>query len=426
MTSKEMAMLDEDIRFDWAQSIGRQREVARDMQRQMNELVRTKTTAREAGPMRNDPAAYVDPHWLEAEKREIFRKMPLLAGLTRDIPNPGDKMLFDAVGPSILILRAKDGVVRAYLNICPHRAAKVVTDCAQGSKLMTCPFHGWTFDLEGKLVGFPGKDGFAGIDRDEIGLIKLPVAEWHGLIFVVATPGEDAIDVEAHLGAFGPELAQLGLEHAKPIRKSRLDVEANWKYALDTYGEGYHFSTLHPTSIGLSAMTDVMLYQGFGPHHRLGFPHVSAAEEATKPESEWAEKPYGGIHLLFPNTVFNISTLNRYAADGVAPIVAANKGPDHVFGIYRMFPGATPGTAFTMMATYRTGSIDEDEDIGPWEQFHDFIENVVRTEDYSVSKNGQHNLEHAPEGYRMIYGSNEISLQRFHRQIAKRIGRPID
>src|ERR1700712_5059336 len=176
-------MLDEDIRFDWALSVERQREVARDMQRRMNELVRTKTTAREAGPMRNDPAAYTDPHWLDAEKREIFRKMPILAGLTGDIPNPGDKMLFDAVGPSILILRAKDGGVRAYLNMCPHRAAKIITDCAHDSKLMTCPFHGWTFDLEGKLVGLPGKEGFAGIDREDIGLIRVPVAEWHGLIF---------------------------------------------------------------------------------------------------------------------------------------------------------------------------------------------------------------------------------------------------
>jgi phenylpropionate dioxygenase-like ring-hydroxylating dioxygenase large terminal subunit len=418
-------MLDEDTRFDWAESAERQREVARDMQRKMNELVRTRTTDREAGPMRNDPAAYTDPQWFEAEKREIFRKMPILVGLTRDIEKPGDKMLFDAVGPSILILRKKDGTVGAYLNMCPHRAAKVVTDCSRNSSRMTCPFHGWTFDLEGKLIGFPGKEGFEGIDREEIGLIKVPVAERHGMIFVIATPGDQEIDIDAHLGDFGPELAQLGLEHAKPVKKSRLDVDANWKYALDTYGEGYHFSTLHPTSIGLSAMTDVMLYQGFGPHHRLGFPHVSAAEESQKPESEWAEKPYGGIHMMFPNTVFNISTLERYAADGV-PTIGDNKGPDHAFGIYRMFPGDEPGKAFTMMATYRTGRIDDEEDTTPWEQFHDFIENVVRTEDYSVSKDGQNNLEYAPEDFRMIYGSNEISLQRFHRQIARRFGRPID
>ena len=401
----------------------RQRDVARDMQRRMMALVREKETDREAGPMRNDPAAYVDPHWFDAEKREIFRKMPLLVGLSRDIPEPGNKMVFDAVGPSILVVRAKDGGVNAFFNMCPHRAATVVPDCAtHHGKLMTCPFHGWTFDLEGKLVGLPGPEGFRGVEKSDIGLIKVPVAEWHGMIFVIARAGDDEIDVEAHLGAFGPELAQLDLANAKPIRKSRLDVDANWKYALDTYGEGYHFSTLHPTSIGLSALTDIMLYQDFAPHHRLGFPHIDMVEQCKQPESEWPEKPYGGIHMMFPNTVFNIGAIDRYE-----PVAGAitNRPAAHAFGIYRMFPGDEPGKAFTLMATYRSGNVEDEEDVKPWEDFHDFIENVVRTEDYSVSKEGQRNLEHAPEGYQMIYGSNEISLQRFHRQIADRIGRPI-
>lgn len=410
-------------RPDWQQ---RQRDVAREMQRGMNAHVRAGTTDREAGPMRNDPAAYTDPRWLEAEKREVFRKLPMLVGLTRDLPEPGDKLLFEAVGPSILVVRARDGGVRAYLNMCPHRAARLVSDCSRRTKLMTCPFHGWTFDLEGKLVGFPGKESFEGLDRDELGLIRVPAAEKYGMIFVVATPseGEVKIDVDAHLGRFAPELEQLDLARAKPIRKSRLEVAANWKYALDTYGEGYHFSTLHPTTIGTSALNDVMLYQDFAPHHRIGFPHINALAEAETPESEWAEKAYGGIHLLFPNTVLNISTLGRYDVDGPAA-ASGNRAPDHAFGIYRMFPGETPGTAFTMMATYRTGAIDDGEDDAPWEQFHDFIETVVRTEDYSVSAGGQRNLEFAPADYRMVYGSNEIALQRFHRQIASRIGRPL-
>lgn len=422
-------MLDEkvaDVADPHAELTGldRQRAVSREMQRQMMAHVVNKTTDREAGPLRNDPAAYVDPKWFEAEKREIFRKMPLLAGLSRDIPSPGDKMLFEAVGPSIMIVRAKDGGVNAFFNMCPHRAAKIVTDC-RSSKLMTCPFHGWTFDLDGRLVGFPGAKGFEGIDRADLGLIRVPVKEYAGMIFVIASPGDDDIDVEAHLGAFAPELRQLDLANAKPIRKSRLDVDANWKYALDTYGEGYHFATLHPTSIGMSAMTDVMLYQSFEPHHRLGFPHVDMASQAALPESEWPEKPYGGIHLLFPNTVFNISTLERYSVEGDAR-AQGEQPPAHAFGIYRMFPGDEPGKAFTLMATYRSGGVGDDEDVKPWEDFHDFIENVVRTEDYSVSKNGQHNLEHAPDDFRMVYGSNEISLQRFHRRIAERIGRPID
>ncbi len=134
---------------------------------------------------------------------------------------------------------------------------------------MTCPFHGWTYDFEGKLIGLPGEKGFEGIDREELGLMRVPVAEWHGMIFVKASPGDEEIDVEGFLGSFAPELAQLDFANARPVIKSRLEVDANWKLALDTYGESYHFATLHPATIGRMSYTDVMFYDSYPPHHRL-------------------------------------------------------------------------------------------------------------------------------------------------------------
>ena len=107
----------------------RRDEVAERMQRLLMEHVINKTTDRGDHLTRNLATSYTDPARFEAEKRKLFRKLPVLAGLTRDVPNPGDKMLFEEAGPPILIVRAKDGGIRAYLNMCPHRAAKVIEVC---------------------------------------------------------------------------------------------------------------------------------------------------------------------------------------------------------------------------------------------------------------------------------------------------------
>lgn len=381
------------------------------MQRGMMQHVINDTTSRDRGPMKNLPAVYTDPARFQAEKREIFLKLPLFVGLTPDIPNPGDKLLFDAVGPQILVVRNKDGKLNAFLNMCTHRASTLVRDCHHKGR-MSCPFHGWTFDLDGKLIGLPGAQGFEGLPRESLSLIRVPVAEWHGLIFVKATPGSDEeLDVAAHLGGFAPELSQLDFAHAQPVKSGRLAVEANWKYALDTYGEGYHFATLHPTTVGRMSLTDVMFYDAYPPHHRLGFPRREMKEDAKLPEEQWPEIPHGGVHLLYPNTIIQVEKMSPEL--------------EFVYGFYRMFPGETVDKAFTLMSTYRPAEVPADADDGPWVEVHDLVRQIVSTEDYSISAGGQRNLKWAPEDFRIVYGSNEIALQHFHRRLARDIGFPI-
>jgi phenylpropionate dioxygenase-like ring-hydroxylating dioxygenase large terminal subunit len=388
----------------------RQRRVALEIQRRMVEHIRTGGTDLEAGPMRNRAASYTSPQWYELEQERVFTRLPLLAGMSKDLPEAGSKLLFEAAGPSILIVRKEDGTLQAYLNMCTHRASRLVTECTT-AKRMTCGFHGWTFNLGGELIGHPGgKRGFDGIDKSRFRLIEVPVEEWHGLIFVIARPGARAdIDVAAYLGEFAPELAQMGFERANPIKQTRLDVAANWKYAYDTYGEGYHFATLHPTSIARTAHNDMMVHDRFGLHARINFPYRDQDACVGKPEEEWVRRPYGGVHLLFPNTVINVSSM----------------GPGQVFSIYRVFPDGGPDRAFSLMAAYRSGEVPDDVDMKPWENFHDFIMGVVANEDYSISAAGQRNLRYAPPDFEVTYGANEGVLQHFHRNLAALLGRDI-
>ena len=383
----------------------------RELERRMvTHLTEGGTTDMAPSPMRNPARAYTDPIRLEAEKRELFHKLPLLAGFSRDIPNAGDVMLFDAAGPAILIVRARSGEAKAFLNMCTHRGARLVSECSR-RKLITCPFHAWTYDLEGRLVAIPGEVSFEGVDRTARGLIPVPVGEWGGLIFVKAHPGEELIDVESWLGELAPIMAGLEMAEAKPIKLTEVPVECNWKFALDTYGEGYHFSTLHPTTFGPDTCSNTILYQQFGLHYRVNFVNKGYRDLVGVDEKDWPASPYGGSHLLFPNTIL-------YAA----PM----EGGGRMIGLYRMFPGEAPGRSTTLMSTYRCADVPEATADEVFAGAHDYIESVVRSEDYSVSKQGQHNLEHAPEGFELIYGRNEAALQNNHRNIARLIGLPVD
>lgn len=371
------------------------------LRRRTLERMRTKTTDLDGAPMRIDPAIYTDPAYAEREHRAVFEEMPVLAGLTRDIPEAGDMMLFDVLGPPVLIVRAKSGKVNAFLNICPHRGAKVVTECSRRTR-MTCRFHAWTFDLEGKLIGLPGKEGFQGIDRAELGLLPVAVVEKYGLIFVRLARPDEPIDVDAHLGAFAGEIAHLQLDRAQPIRRSETPCEANWKYAFDTYGESYHFASLHPTTIGRLAYSNTMVYDNYGLHARLAFPRAEFASYHDQPEEQWPHTDYGGLYMLFPNVVINVNTI---------------PGVGQFYGVSRVFPGDVPDRSLTLLATYQPAHATENVDAGKWAEMHDFIEQVVRDEDYSVSRDGQQNLRWAPPGFRTVLGRNEIALQHWHRNL---------
>ena len=361
-------------------------------------------------PLTISPREYTDPARFEAERRELFGKVPLLAGLSCEVANPGDVMLFDSAGPAILIVRNREGVLNAFLNMCTHRASRLVSDCSH-RKLITCPFHAWTFDLDGKLVAQPGEASFEGIERATRNLVRVPVGEWGGMVFVKAHAGDEAIDVEAWLGPMAPHLLNFNLAGAALVKHSRVDVDASWKYALDTYGEGYHFASLHPTTFGVTTVSNVILYDHFEPHYRVHFTNAAYRDLVGVDEKDWPATPYGGSHLVFPNSIVYGAPIG----DGGSMI-----------GMYRIYPGEGPGKSFTVMSVYRAADSSPETPDETFEVAHDFIQEVVTTEDYSVSKEGQRNLRYAPDGFRVVYGRNEIALQNVHKNIAAIIGMPLE
>jgi carnitine monooxygenase subunit len=382
----------------WAR---RRAAVAADMQSRLYTHLKAGTTDQSQGPQWAPAELYSNPDRFEAERQVLFRGMPLLAGLSVDLPAAGSKLLFDFAGPPIVVVRSRSDEARAFLNVCSHRGSRLVEQCHPGAR-MTCPFHGWTFNLDGQLIAMPGARSFTGIGRDELSLKEVPATEQDGLIFVLADPDGGDIDLASHLGPFAAELAQLELGGAQPIKHSRIDADANWKYCVDTFGESYHLATLHPNTVGRSAVNDTMVFEPFGLHHRIGYAPKRMAELAKLAPASRAPLPFSAVHLLFPNTIIHVTTV----------------GPGHATLIYRVFPGTQVGRSFTTVSTYRGGDVPRQEPPSAWEELHDYQVNVVGSEDYRVAAAAQVNFEQAPATPRVVYGANELSIQRFETNVA--------
>ena len=360
-------------------------------------------------PFLLDSRVYTDAARFDAERKRLFRDVPLLVAFAEELAAPGDRVLFDAAGPPILVVRGRDGVLRAFLNQCTHRAARLVSDC-EPSRQLLCPFHGWVYDLDRRLRSVPHAAAFEGIDRERRGLTPVPVAEWGGMVFVRARPGDEPIDVEGFLGPIAPLLAALDLGRLRQVCADRIDVAANWKLALDMGREVYHVPVVHRDSLAPNLHPTAAIFDTYGRHNRFSGASRSLEALVGVPEAEWPETPYQAVHYLFPNTTLSFT----HVFDGQTPVVTMS----------RVFPGESIGEGMTLMATYGRSDAPDvaDEQVAA---MHQAVLGIVGGEDYGAAASVWQTLKHgvAPPG--LVLGRNETLVERYHRDVADYIGMPL-
>ncbi len=370
------------------------------MTRRLLDLVERRTTTMAAAPWVNEAAEYTDPRRWEAERARLFRALPLVAGFATELAAPGAYAARDLAGVPVLLVRDEGGALRAFLNVCRHRSSRVASGCGT-SKRFVCPFHGWTYDGSGKLTGMPGRAGFEGIDPATLALTPLPVAERHGLMFVRLDPVAGPIDVDAHLGDLGPRLAAWGLERYRGLGAKTIDAPLNWKVALDTYTEGYHFATVHKGSVAQFQPSDIALVETHGPHHRIVFPMHSLAQLRNEPEETWEPIAHTNvIHGLFPHAVLSLTGMNAE--------------------LWCVFPGREVGHSITQHHYAAPPGPDELLDLH--RGAFDFSQGIVAGEDYGQAAQVQNALATGLQKH-VIYGRNEPALQHLHRELAAAVGR---
>jgi len=336
------------------------------------------------------------------ERDKLFRSMPMFMGLSTRLPKPGDYVTEDVAGMPVLLTRGADGKVRAFANICRHRGAPVASGCGN-ARAFVCPYHGWTYDSAGKLLGTTDKVGFEGLDLAAHGLVPLPAAEKHGLLYMRAQPGGEAIDIDAVLGPIADELAALEPETYPLYSTDKVTPRINWKFAIDTFLEGYHIPHLHRKTIAPYFVGNVGAFRSGGLSGRLSVPKTSIETQRAVAENERDYlRHMVSIYQLFPNALL-IWQL------------------DHI-EIWRAFPDRDdPSRCEVEMTIYRPA--DSTKPDSYWEKNRDIAIRTVMEEDFPLGERMQIGFESGATE-EVIYGRNEPSLVHFHRSIRNALGVP--
>ena len=189
------------------------------------------------------PDCYTSEAFYRREVETIFLKVWNFIGRADRIPNPGDYFAFEFVGVPVVVVRGRDGKVRAFANSCRHRGAKVM----QGEghcTVMSCPYHAWTYAIDdGRLIGAMEMDETAGFAKKDFGLVPLRLELWGGFMFL--NFDKDAAPLSDWLGDLPEVLASYDLESMVTTRRVEYDLACNWKVYVENAMESYHVPTVH-------------------------------------------------------------------------------------------------------------------------------------------------------------------------------------
>lgn len=246
---------------------------------------------------------YTDPQRFLLEQRALFRSLPLLVGFGSQVGDPGDWFTHDASGVPILCVRGDDGGLRAFLNVCRHRGGRLVRESnGREQSMFSCWFHGWTYGNDGALRKVPVAESFADLDRSACGLVQLPVAERHGFVFVVPTPGA-VLAIDDYLGPLIGELDSFGIGDyvmTSPVTQTR---KLNWKLHMDATQEVYHLPYLHAETAGSGYFNNCSILLQRTPHARMVMPGPSVRELRDEQREQWRLLDHAAVvYALFPNT----------------------------------------------------------------------------------------------------------------------------
>ena len=349
---------------------------------------------------RNRVSAYSCRERAGLERDRLFRERPIFMGLSTRLPKPGDYLTEDVAGMPVLMTRGADGEVRAFANICRHRGAPVAQGCGN-ARAFVCPYHGWTYDSMGRLLGTTDKVGFEGLDPAAHGLVPLPAAEKHGMLYVRARPGSEPIDIDAVLGPVAADLAALELAKYPHYSTDRVTPRINWKFAIDTFLEGYHIPHLHRKTIAPYFIGNVGTFDGAGLHGRMCVARTSIDAVRPLPEGERNYRPHViSIYQLFPNTILIWQV-------------------DHI-EIWRAFPDRDDTSRSDIeMTIYKPQDTDRSD--AYWEKNRSIAIRTVMEEDFPLGERMQIGFESGATE-EVIYGRNEPSLVHFHTSIRNALG----
>ena len=363
----------------------------------------------------NPTSTYTSSELAELERKSLFENYQQVLGFSGELPEPNTFFTNNHLGFPILATRDKQGKFRAFINACRHRGT-MVEDRGRGTAdRFVCPFHAWTYSSDGSLLAIRKPGLFGDIDKSCHGLVELPSDEKYG--FLVVHPRVDGkVDIDELLGSdLIEQFISWGIDRAIYLGGCEIDSRLNWKFANDTFGENYHFQTLHK-SLSNILIGDAHVFTPFGLNMRLAIPGRFLSVMRERPEEQWSITDAGSLnYYIFPNIHITMS--------------------HRMLGLFRVYPNKHDvGRCLTLISHYSAPHIGydvpgeavskrTDEDLYnlqsterieySLETQNELMRSTLEREDYMVGEKSQRAAESGLID-RFIFGRNEPALHHMH------------
>lgn len=238
---------------------------------------------------------YVGQAMLDLDQRAVFARSWQLVAHQGLLAEPGDHVVEQVGHVPVIVVRGADGVLRAFPNVCRHRAGPLALCNGKGARALHCKYHGWSYTLDGQLRSAPEMQGAKDFDVSSIRLPPLRVAEWQGLVFVALS--DDVPPFEAVYGDIAARIAPIDLSAMRFLRRDSYDIDCDWKVYVDNFLEGYHLPHVHP---GLSKVLDYRAYD------TELLPWKSLQHSPLRNSAEIYGEGEAFYYFVYPNVMLNI------------------------------------------------------------------------------------------------------------------------
>ena len=371
-----------------------------------------KTNVDAGGIMQTPSDTYTSKERFDLEWQSFFQDYPQIIGMSGDLAEPNSFLTIDDFGSSIIATRDENNVFRAYANVCTHRGVQIENEKRGNKSKFSCPFHGWTFDNKGSLVGYPKSEQFGKIDKSCYGLAELPSIEKYGFLWVHPNK-EGKIDLSKLLGEkLEKEFKAWSFDRLILSNEEAYETDMNWKLAIDTFGETYHFSVLHKDSLFQSFHGNCQMFDSFERNGRLILCKRDIDEMRKLPEQDWnictGTLP---VYYLFPNIIFMPTPEGAFL---VREYPLENSPHKSVSKISFYFYPEALEAAEKMGVSPETGQ-------NPLEELYSAFGSVIRDEDYVAAASSHKGLQSGNLNF-LTFGRNEPALHHYHNTYREALG----
>lgn len=348
--------------------------------------------------IRTVPAdVYLDAERFAEEKERLFRRLPVPLAPSVLVPRPGQCVTHDAHGVPLIVARGRDGISRVFLNVCRHRGTRLVeTGEPTTTNSIVCPYHAWTYNLDGSLRGMPLPDSFPGLEKANYGLVRLPSQESGGMIWTVLDGTSPSAD--EFIGELADDLYAIGLPESHLYKRRIHDVPANWKLIMDAFSESYHVKRLHRSTIAPYFADAATTSNRVGPHFRNAVGREEFELAAELRDLDELRQLVTFSYNLFPGTVIVVS-------------------PDYV-NVMLLYPQAVDRTLVENCMLIPKPP-DSDEAENHWARSFELLDaGVFGAEDFRAAALGQQGLSTGAID-ELTLGSAEQGVYDFHAEVER-------